>query len=181
MTDLDVIKNTLTNNEYLSNEMKDNLFELVVVFNKQFPDIALDKLNEKLISLKIEKINSFLTNKVSKYDFNKNTIYFNEKELMKDYDVRHLLMLELLNLISISTEYSGFNYEGKFEALNIGYTEVLANYLVGNNGEELIYPNEAVMANLLSIVIGNDVLMKAYFENDYKLLLNAVKEAGIDL
>ena len=181
MTDLDVIKNTLTNNEYLSNEMKDNLFELVVVFNKQFPDIALDRLNEKLISLKIEKINSFLTNKVSKYDFNKNTIYFNEKELMKDYDVRHLLMLELLNLISISTEYSGFNYEGKFEALNIGYTEVLANYLVGNNGEELIYPNEAVMANLLSVVIGNDVLKKAYFENDYKLLLNAVKEAGIDL
>ena len=181
MTDLDMIKETISNNEYLSIEMKDNLFELVVVFNKEFPDITLDKLNEKLKNLKIEKINSFLTNKVSKYDFKKNTIYFNEKELMKAYDVRHLLMLEMLNLISLADDYSGFNYEGKFEALHIGYTEILANYLVGNNGEELIYPNEAVMANLLSIVIGNDVLKKAYFENDYKLLLNAVKEAGIDL
>lgn len=181
MTDLDIIKEMISNNEYLSVEMKDNLFELVVVFNKEFPDITLDKLNEKLKNLKIEKINSFLTNKVSKYDFKKNTIYFNEKELTKAYDVRHLLMLEMLNLISLADDYSGFNYEGKFEALNIGYTEMLANYLVGNNGEELIYPNEAVMANLLSIVIGNDVLKKAYFENDYKLLLNAVKEAGIDL
>lgn len=181
MTDLDIIKNTLDTNEYLSTEMKDNLFELVVVFNKEFPDIALDRLNNKLKNLKIEKINSFLINKVSKYDINKNTIYFNEKELSKDYDVRHLLMMEILNLISMTSEYSGFNYDGKFEALNIGYAEILANYLVGNNGEELIYPNEAVMANLLSIVIGNDILKKAYFENDYKLLLNAVKEAGIDL
>ena len=181
MTDLDVIKNALDTNEYLTEEMKDDLFELTVVFNKQFPEVALDKLSEKLKNLKIEKINSFLTKKVSKYDLNRNTIYFNAKELSKLYDVRHLLMLEILNIISTSNEYSGFNYEGKFEALNIGYTEILANYLVGNNGEELVYPHEAVMANLLSIVIGNDVMQKAYFENDYKLLLNAVKEAGIDL
>lgn len=181
MTDLDAIKNSLDTNEYLTEEMKDDIFELTVVFNKQFPEVALDNLSEKLKNLKIEKINSFLTKKVSKYDLNRNTIYFNAKELSKLYDVRHLLMLEILNIISTSNEYSGFNYEGKFEALNIGYTEILANYLVGNNGEELVYPHEAVMANLLSIVIGNDIMQKAYFENDYKLLLNAVKEAGIDL
>lgn len=181
MTDLDTIKNTLNTNTYLSQEMKDNIFELVVLFNKNFNLIALDNLNERLKTLKIEKISSFLSKRVSKYDIHKNTIYFNDKELKKDYDVRHILMLELINIISSNNEFSGFNYEDKFEALNIGYTEILANYLVGNDGEEMIYPHEAVMANLLSIVIGEDVLEKAYFQNDYKLLLDNVKKVGIEL
>lgn len=181
MTDLDIIKNTLDNNNYLLDDLKDNIFELIVVFHKQFPEIVLDNLNKKLSNLKIEKISSLLTKRISKYDIRANTIYINEKELSKDYDAKHVLMLELLNVISSSTEYSGFNIEGKFEALNLGYAEVLANFLVGNDGEEQIYPQEAIMANMISIVVGNDVLKKAYFENDYKLLLNAVKEAGIEL
>ena len=181
MTDLDTIKNTLDTNTYLSQEMKDNIFELVVLFNKNFNQIALNNLNERLKTLKIEKISSFLSKRVSRYDIHKNTIYFNDKELKKDYDVRHILMLELINIISSNNEFSGFNYEDKFEALNIGYTEMLANYLVGNDGEEMIYPHEAVMANLLSIVIGEDVLEKAYFQNDYTLLLDNVKKVGIEL
>ena len=181
MTDLDTIKKTLDTNTYLSQEMKDNIFELVVLFNKNFNQIALNNLNERLKTLKIEKISSFLSKRVSRYDIHKNTIYFNDKELKKDYDVRHILMLELINIISSNNEFSGFNYEDKFEALNIGYTEMLANYLVGNDGEEMIYPHEAVMANLLSIVIGEDVLEKAYFQNDYKLLLDNVKKVGIEL
>lgn len=181
MTDLDTIKNTLDTNTYLSQEMKDNIFELVVLFNKNFNQIALNNLNERLKTLKIEKISSFLSKRVSRYDIHKNTIYFNDKELKKDYDVRHILMLELINIISSNNEFSGFNYEDKFESLNIGYTEMLANYLVGNDGEEMIYPHEAVMANLLSIVIGEDVLEKAYFQNDYKLLLDNVKKVGIEL
>ena len=181
MTDLDTIKNTLDTNTYLSQEMKDNIFELVVLFNKNFNQIALNNLNERLKTLKIEKISSFLSKRVSRYDIHKNTIYFNDKELKKDYDVRHILMLELINIISSNNEFSGFNYEDKFEALNIGYTEMLANYLVGNDGEEMIYTHEAVMANLLSIVIGEDVLEKAYFQNDYKLLLDNVKKVGIEL
>ena len=143
--------------------------------------IPPSNLNERLKTLKIEKISSFLSKRVSRYDIHKNTIYFNDKELKKDYDVRHILMLELINIISSNNEFSGFNYEDKFEALNIGYTEMLANYLVGNDGEEMIYPHEAVMANLLSIVIGEDVLEKAYFQNDYKLLLDNVKKVGIEL
>ena len=115
MTDLDTIKNTLDTNTYLSQEMKDNIFELVVLFNKNFNQIALNNLNERLKTLKIEKISSFLSKRVSRYDIHKNTIYFNDKELKKDYDVRHILMLELINIISSNNEFSGFNYEDKFE------------------------------------------------------------------
>ena len=132
MTDLDTIKNTLDTNTYLSQEMKDNIFELVVLFNKNFNQIALNNFNERLKTLKIEKISSFLSKRVSRYDIHKNTIYFNDKELKKDYDVRHILMLELINIISSNNEFSGFNYEDKFEALNIGYTSIF-DALAGRN------------------------------------------------
>ena len=181
MTDLDTIKNSIDINSYLSDDVKANLFELIVLFNKNFKEVALDNLNKRIKDLKIERISSFLSKRVSKYDIKKNIIYLNEKELNKDYDARHILMLELLNIISCNDEFSGFNYEDKFAALNLGYTEVLANFLVGNDGEEMIYPHEAVMANLLSIVIGNEALQNAYFKNDYKMLLDTVKKVGIEL
>lgn len=181
MTDLDTIRNTLNINNNLSQEIKDNIFELIVLFNKNFNSIALDNLNERLKTLKIERINSFLSKRVSKYDKHKNTIYFNDKELNKNYDVKHILMFELINIIATNNEISGFNFDNKFTALNIGYTEMLANYLVGNDCEEMLYPQEALMTNLLSIIVGEEVLEKAYFQNDYKLLLDTVKKVGIDL
>lgn len=181
MADLDMIRTALNNNENLTSDLKDNIFELIVVFNMEFPEIALDNFCSKIKNLKISRINSFLTNKVSKYDIDKNTIYFNERELKKEYDVRHLLMLELLKVISATDVYSGFNIDGKFEALNLGYEENLANYLVGNSAEEQVCAHESVMTNLTSIIIGDEVLKKAYFENDSKLLLKAVEEAGIEL
>ena len=181
MTNLDVIKNTLETNKYLSNELKDNLFELIVVFSKEFPEITLDNLNDRLENLKIEKINSFLTKKVSKYDAKKNTIYFNAKELEKEYDARHLLMFELLNIISMGQEYNGFNFDSKFEALNIGYTEMLTNYLVGNNGEIQVCPHEELMANLFSTIVGDEAMKVSYFQNDYKLLLDSAKRLEVEL
>lgn len=181
MTDLDVIKNTLDKNKNLSSEVKDNLFELIVVFNKEFSDIKLDNLNDKLKDLKISKISSLLTKKVSKYDYKKNIIYFNEKELEKDYDARHLLMFDLLQIISSKENYNGFNAEGKFEALNLGYTEMMANYLVGNSCEKMLYPHESVMIGLLGCIVDEKVLRISYFNNDHKLLIDTIKNIGIDL
>ena len=43
-----------------------------------------------------------------------------------------------------------------------------------NNGEKSIYPNEAIMANMIGIGAGEDKLFEAYFNNDAKILLNAL-------
>ena len=44
-------------------------------------------------------------------------------------------MVGLLNIISSKGKYSGFNENNKLEALNIGFTEMLADFLVGNGSE----------------------------------------------
>lgn len=181
MMNLDNIKVILDENKNIDSNVKDNLFELIVIFNNKFPEVDLSKLTEHLKTLKIKKSNKFLNQDISMYDCKNNILYFNKEKMNDSYDFKHILMYELINIISSNRFQTGFNNEGKFEALNTGYTEILANYLVGNNGEKLLYPNEAVMANMIGIIVGEQNLFNSYFNNDAKILLNALVEAGVEL
>lgn len=181
MTNLDNIKNVLESNKNITEEIRDNLFELTVIFNNKFPEVSLDNLESHLRNLKIKRSSKFFNNDISMYDCKNNILYFNQNRMSDDYDFRHILMFELLNIISSNKFQTGFNVDDKFEALNIGYTEILANYLVGNSGDKLLYPNEAIMANMIGIVAGNDNLFESYFKNDPKILLNALMKAGVEL
>ncbi len=181
MTDLYEIKTALHNNEGINPDVRDDIFELVVVFNNKFPAVSLERLKKHLKTLKIRKVNKFLNNDVSMYDCKNNVLYFNKDKMTDEYDFRHILMYELINIISSNGFQTGFNSEGKFEALNTGYTEILANFLVGNNGSKLIYPNEAVMANMIGVIAGEDKMFDAYFNNDAKVLLQALTEVGVEL
>lgn len=181
MANLENIKVILDNNISINREVKDDLFELIIIFNNKFPEVSLDNLEKHLKNLKIKKTNKFLNQDISMYDHKNNVLYFNKDRMNEEYDYKHVLMFELINIISSNNYQTGFNVDGKFEALNTGYTEILANFLVGNDGEKLIYPNEAIYANMIGIIAGEDKLFDAYFKNDAKILLNALVEAGVTL
>lgn len=57
---IEQIEVSLQNNENLTDDLKGDLFELILVFQKQFPDIRLKNLNERLKTLRIEKANRFV-------------------------------------------------------------------------------------------------------------------------
>lgn len=86
-------------------------------------------------------------------------------------DCKHILMRELLNIITAKDNFSGFNKDNAYEALNLGYTEILSNYLVGNEGEPE-YEDEIIATNMLGIVIGKDKFYEAFFKNDASLITN---------
>lgn len=175
---VDSIRTTLELNGNISSEVKNDIFELVVLFNQKFPDVDLSDLKKHLETLKIERLNKFLNNDVSMYDNRTNVLYLNGSRMGEGYDGRHILMYELLNMISSDNMQMGFNRNGEFEALNVGYTEILANYLVGNDGSVLVYPDEAIETNLIATMVGNDVLEKAYFNHDTDLLINSLNKVG---
>jgi hypothetical protein len=89
-------------------------------------------------------------------------------------------MYGLLNVISSNDMQSGFNYDDKFKALNAGYTEILANNLVGNDSDLTYLDNEVISTNLIASMIGNDVLFDAYFNNDTKKLATALINEGVE-
>ncbi len=175
------IEAVLNTNPNLTQDLKMNLLELVTIFQKQFPTVSLENLKNRLQTLKIDKLNRYVSSEVSKYDPVLNTLMINEERLGKDVDAKHILMYELLSIMTAKDNYTGFNFNHQFEALNIGYTEILTNYLVGNETEEFVHSDEIIATNLISISIGNDILLHAFFNNDYMTLTKSLIDAGIEL
>ena len=171
--DLNEIKNSLNSNPNLTDDIKDCLMELISLFNSKFPDVNLANLNERLKTLKIIKGSRFLIKNSSYYDPIDNEILINLVKIDDSIDCKHVLMRELLNMITAKDNFTGFNKDNAYEALNIGYTEILTNYLVGN--EEISeYEDEIIATNMIAEVIGNDTLFNAYFNNDETLIMNSV-------
>lgn len=181
MITVDDIKDSLNQNKNLTKELKANIFELVLLFNKNYPQVSLERLNNRLKTLNIVKGSKFVNPRISEYNIRENIIYLNTSEIEKGYDMKHILMFELLNIITCCGSYTGFNIENRFRALNVGYTEIIANYLVGNSGELLIYPEQAVEANLITILIGDDSISKAYFENNVNSLIEGFMKVGFNV
>ncbi len=165
--DLNEIKNSLNSNPNLT-DIQDCLMELIYLFNSKFPNVNLNNLNERLKTLKIIKGSKYLVKNSSHYNPVTNELLINLSKI-SDTDCKHILMRELLNIITAKDNYTGFNKDNAYEALNIGYTERLTNFLVGNETESE-YEDEIVASNLLEKIIGDDKMFNAYFTNDASLI-----------
>lgn len=175
---LDQIKSNLNDNPNLTLEVKNELLELIILFNQEFPNVSLETLNSKIKDLKIGKISKYERVGAVVYDVLKNEILLSKSSLESDYDVRHLMMKGLLGIISSADNYYGFNKNDSLYALNIGFTEMLANALVGNEGR-CDYEEEVLATNLISKIIGKDVMIDAYFNNDAEIVYKKLLEAEV--
>ena len=179
MNIMDNIRVSLEQNLELSQGVKANIYELSQIFNEKFPSINLDRYCSKLETLRIIKLSKFIKpGLVSMYDCKKNIIYINSSEVEKGYDMKHVLMFELINVISSNDIYTGFNIDDRYKVLNIGYTEILANYLVGNDSDIALYSQEAATVNMMSILVGIDTFYQAYFTNNFDILAAKMVEMG---
>lgn len=165
--DLNEIKNSLNSNPNLT-DIQDCLMELINLFNSKFPNVDLTNLNERLKTLKIIKGSKYLVKNSSHYNPITNELLINLSKIDIS-DCKHILMRELLNIITAKDNYTGFNKDNAFEALNIGYTERLTNYLVGNKAESE-YEDEIVASNIFERIIGEDKMFNAYFTNNASLI-----------
>lgn len=173
---IETIKTTLNNNENITNEVKENLLELITIFNNNFKDIDLANLNERLKTLIIKRESMFLVKLPCKYNPYTNELLIN-LGLFENCDAKHWLMHALLGMITAKDNYYGFNNEeNTLVALNEGYTEIITNNLVGDV-ENNFFTDEIIMTNLISKAIGEDTMYNAYFGNDSKSIVRAMIEA----
>ena len=176
---MDNVRVSLEQNLELSQGVKANIYELSLIFHEKLPNINLENYSKRLETLKIIRLSKFIKpGVVSMYDCRKNIIYLNSSEVEKGYDMKHVLMYELINVISSNDQYTGFNIDDKYKVLNIGYTEILANFLVGNDSEVSLYAQEAATVNMMSVLIGIDTFYQAYFTNNFDILAAKMIEMG---
>lgn len=180
MVTVEQVLEALRSNTYLDETVKGNLEELIIIFNAKYPNVSLINLHNLLPSLKIEKSNKFVNKRIFKYSIT-NVLEFNTDRMNEDYDMKHILMVALLNIIGNNGVQIGFNQNNKFEALQAGYLEILANHLVGNEAEDSYLEDEMISTNLICTMVDPDILFEAYFTNNAAMLTEALINEGVTI
>ena len=150
-----------------------------IVFNKKLPEVNLSKLNEKLKTVKIGRMSRFERKGVYYYDLFRNEILFTNN-LKNNYDIDHLLMKAILEMSTATSTFTGFNSDERLRALNLAYTEILSNYIVGNEGDSDL-EEEMLVTNLLSHIIGKDAMFNSYFTNNGEPIIKAMQDAEVGM
>lgn len=181
MVTVEQVLNALRGNTLLDDNVKGNLEELIIIFNTKYPNVSLANLYNNISTLKIEKSNKFVNKRIFRYSIGTNVLEFNIDRMNEDYDMKHILMVGLLNIIGNNGVQIGFNANNKFEALQAGYLEILANHLVGNEAEESYLENEMISTNLICTMVDPDILFEAYFTNNANMLIEALVSEGVTI
>ena len=176
---LEEIKVSLKNNPNLNDDIRNKFIELIMVFNKKMPDVNLNKLNEKLKTVKLGKIGKFERKGTYYYDVFKNEILFSNN-LEANYDINHLFIKAILEMTTSTNTFTGFNSDDRLKALNLAYTEILANYIIGNEGDSDL-EEEMLITNLLSHIVGKDTMFNSYFMNNGEPIIKAMQDAEVGL
>lgn len=135
MDELNVTYSAIDANETFSDALKENFKDLITVFHQNFKEVNLDNFNERIKRLQIKKGNKYITKEPVEYKPKENVLYLNQEKL-NNVDAKHELMFAVLTIISASDSNYGFDTDGKLKVLNVGITEILTNFLVGNESEE---------------------------------------------
>lgn len=134
MDELVVTYNSISSNTNLTDSLKENFKELITIFHQNFKEVSLDNFNERIKGLDIKKGSKYLIKDAIVYKPMENVLYINEEELNR-VDAKHELMYALLTIITAKDNYFGFDTDGTLTVLNVGLTEMIANFLVGNESE----------------------------------------------
>lgn len=165
-------------NNSIEVEIKEMIKSLIITFNTVFPTISLDNFTKRIRELRIEKTNKFVSKKLFDYKPLTNILSFNVEKIKEEYDMKHVMMSALLNIITAHGNTYGFDRDNMLLTFNTGYTEILSNLLAGNEGDISDYDTEIIATNLIAELVGSDVLFTAYFSNDYQKMADAVNEWG---
>ena len=179
MGSMDEIKQSLSSNPNLTDEIRNKLFDLVSIFHKKIPEVSLARLSDRLKTLKFGKIGKFERRGTYYYDVFKNEILFSN-DLGTNYDVDHLLMKGILEMATSTDTFTGFHSDDRLRAINLAYTEILANFIIGNEGDSDL-EEEMLITNLLSHIVGKDTMFNSYFTNNGDLIVKAMQEAEVGL
>ena len=179
MSFLEEIKVSLKSNPNLTDEIRSKLFDLIVITNKKLPEVNLSKLNDQLKTVKFGKISRLERKGTYYYDVFKNEILIS-REIESNYDIDHILVKAILQMSTSTKTFTGFNSDDRLRALNLAYTEILANYIIGNEGDSDL-EEEMLVTNLLSHIVGKDTMFNSYFTNNGEPIIKAMQDAEVGL
>lgn len=175
------VKSSLEQNSNLNEKAKENIFlivqkidsEMQTVYASQFSQkdsMPTNLLIERLKTLSLKMGSEFLNQEAYEYNIGDNTIYFRSKEI-EERSQCNILCQALLELIYIKDPRKverGIDGR-KFVAIKKGTLEILANFIVQNDGEKGIAEDEQIIVNMMNIITDGKIL-ECFLQADSKRL-----------
>lgn len=135
MNELDVTYSAIDANETFTDALKGNFKELLTIFHQNFAEVSLDGFNKRIKGMEVKRGNKYITKDAIEYSPKENVLYLNEEKL-NTVDAKHELMYAIITMISANGNTFGIGHNEKLKVLNVGITEMLANFLVGNECDD---------------------------------------------
>lgn len=176
--DFKEVRDACASNKYIDAKLEQNILELLEIFTSTFRGVDLSGLINNLRTLTVEKTSTFVNPNAIDYNPKLNKLTINPKVLENTVDVKNLFMNILIRLIASKNGITGFDTDGSFKALNLGYIASTANMLVGNENEYDKYQDEILAVNMFSEIVGTDTLFNAFFTNNPGLIYNQAEVKG---
>lgn len=129
---IDDIKNSLDKNPNLSDDVKGDFFELILLLHKYYPEMSLTTLNERIKTVRIEVVGKYISKDPIVYNEYTNVLQINQTELQRTSDTKHILMVALLQMIPKPTKDENHLMDG----FRQGFAELVAGSLVGSENYE---------------------------------------------
>jgi len=175
-TKIDKTISVLDDNTKIEDNIKARILLLAIDFYKRFPEVPLENFYERLQNAEILGGSKYLYNTAIQYLPKTNEIIINREMLAKDEtDVDHSMMKVIIAMITSKDNYYGFAENKNLEALNIGFTDMVARTLVGNEGIS-DYQQELEIVDFIGKRIGVKPFTEAFFTNNPDLLLKPMLE-----
>lgn len=161
-------------NKNMTGEVKQDIKALLKKFSAIFSNISLENLSTRIKEVQIEKTHKLVSKKAYDYNARENKLCFSIEALQNGYNADHLMMSGLLCMMTAKDHTYGFGSNRDLICFNVGVTEMLSNFVVGNAGEKVLCEEELIATNIIAEVIGMDTLFKAYFTNDAKMIMDKI-------
>lgn len=178
---LQQIKNSLNQNPNLKEpeDFKEDLFRLIQTMCER---AKIYHINLKRSGLLVERLKTLTIEGGSKlvnpapycYDVKSNKVVINPDQIE---DVENIFCQTILEMVLVKEPEKGID-EKNNTAIKRGTLEILANNLVGNNGEKQIFEDEQIVVNLMncitkgqlldSILTGNNEMLEKVIQ-EYRL------------
>ncbi len=177
MQELQQIKDSLNINPNLNKNAKNTIFLLLQnMKNKMVQTYQLtlptNLLIERLQTVSLFKSGEFINKDLYQYNIQENIIYLKMKEIKKEgISETYLLAQALLEMAYIKNpKKAERGIDGQeFVAIKKGTIEILANNLVGNDGERGISEDEQIFVNMANIITNGEISQAFLEQNDQKL------------
>ncbi len=174
------LENTLEMNSHLTDEAKENIFYLVQIMYQEYQiqyklplnvNFPTELLLQRLQTLSLVKGTQYIDYDAYHYDINQNQVHIRPE--LSGCDANTLAQL-LLEMAFIKEPNKGMNDKGLI-FIKRGMLEMLANHLIGNEGEKGIAEDEQIIINLMETMT-NGKILEGFLHDDSAMVEQSIQE-----